>query len=131
MRIETTGNYYDSPQSYPFQHFPDILEDESGRLLYKGAYNFDDSLKLQAQYELLVDTFTSEFGGLVDKTLEIYSDSTTYAKIASQADIPVTHVQWLFERCLSYVIHAHFIFVVDAAILGGLKKSPISQRMLD
>ncbi|KZW98150.1 hypothetical protein JL49_25145 [Pseudoalteromonas luteoviolacea] len=131
MRIETSGDYYDNPDNYPFRHFPDILEDESGRITYRGVYSFDEAMNIQDQYEGLVNQFTSKFGKIVDNALAVHLDDSTYSKIAAHADMPTKHVQWLFERCLSYVVHSNFIMMVDAAVLGGLENSPISQRILD
>ncbi|MDK1286643.1 hypothetical protein [Pseudoalteromonas umbrosa] len=131
MRIETTGNYYDNPDSYDFEHFPDILEDETGRIRYQGTYSYEEAVKLEENFKALTSHFTGNFGKFVDNVLAAHIDSTSYSKIAEHAEMPLKHVHWLFERCLSYVVHANFIMMVDAAILGGLKNSPISQRMLD
>ncbi|MDK1286640.1 hypothetical protein [Pseudoalteromonas umbrosa] len=130
MRIVTSDEYYNKPNSHPFKHFPHLLEEESGRYLYK-AISPDKRKELRTQYKALTTKFANEFGYYVDEVIARHTNSETYIKTSVHADMPIRHVQWLFERCVPNVIYANFIMIVEATIFVGLENSPISQRMLD
>lgn len=121
---------WDTPEPWPYQYFPGIVEWESHRIEY--APEIDKKKRDNAMNAVYRND--EYFQYCIKKIEESYERNNTVIYIIennnnhSKKDSYVEHI---ITMVLEHNIQAYVSFFVETAFLGGLDRSPIFKRMLE
>ncbi|WP_068086705.1 hypothetical protein [Polycladidibacter stylochi] len=126
----TSQEIWDLPEPWPYQYFPGIVEDESGRIQFKAGLDNTERLSISQICSEGMDQFGQYINRCIDDAcarhnIEKFLLSAPFEK-STEEDL-----EWMISSILRNEVVNYLQYMTEAICFVGLKRTPIFTRVYE
>jgi len=122
----TSQEMWDLLEPWPYQYFVGVIEDESGRLMYKTGVSKEKALAISDFIRVTSDAYAEQILRLLE---QLYNKNNTLDLADRFQD--KSRAEYILTDSFKNSIIGYLHYMIKGALFAGLDNSPVFQRMYE